>query len=165
MLPRWLRQQILLEARYFTCACPRCSEDMHLSTDRFLEVVPSSPQSLLSSTLPSTGSQMSNQQMPRVADRERKFRQHAFPLDVPRMPGQLHQHPQTHWLPTSLTLCPCWRLLPAGGAARVLRSARTAWMLRSRGTAWVLSAGGTTWMLRSGGAARVLSTGGKAWVL
>lgn len=38
MEPRWLRQKILLDTRFFSCSCSRCSEDLFTSTDRLLEV-------------------------------------------------------------------------------------------------------------------------------
>jgi len=39
--PRRVRQQALLQGKFFTCACDRCSTPIEQSVDRFLEVLPS----------------------------------------------------------------------------------------------------------------------------
>ena len=36
--PRRVRQELLLQARFFSCACERCSVPIEQSVDRFLEV-------------------------------------------------------------------------------------------------------------------------------
>ncbi len=36
--PRRVRQQALLQEKFFTCACERCSTPIEQSVDRFLEV-------------------------------------------------------------------------------------------------------------------------------
>lgn len=37
--PRRVRQQALLQEKFFTCACERCSTSIEQSVDRFLEVI------------------------------------------------------------------------------------------------------------------------------
>ena len=64
-LLRCLRQQLLQGTRYFTCACSRCTEDIHPSADKLLEVYPLNYPKLARSC--TTGCAMPCFQVPRFA--------------------------------------------------------------------------------------------------